>query len=220
GQTTRDAARMAASGSTLGVDLSARMIELARRLAADEHLANVRFEQADVQICPFGDASFDGAISRTGTMFFADPLAAFTNIAEGLRGGGGLTMLVWQGLERNEWIRELGAALAAGRELRLPPAGVQGPFALADPEHVRELLTCAGFADVRAVGTQQPMWFGADADDAHGFVLGLMGWMLEGLDDEGRDRALGSLRTTLGAHESGAGVLFGSGAWTIRATRA
>ena len=31
------------------------------------------------------------------------------------------------------------------------------------------------------------MWFGSNADDAHAFVLGLMGWMLEGLDGEGRD---------------------------------
>jgi hypothetical protein len=32
--------------------------------------------------------------------------------------------------------------------------------------------------------TTAPMWFGDDADDAHRFVLGLMGWMLEGLDDD------------------------------------
>ena len=64
------------------------------------------------------------------------------------------------------------------------------------------------------------MWFGDDADDAHRFVLGLMGWMLQGLDDPGRRRAVDALRATMAAHETGDGVVFGSAAWTIRATRA
>lgn len=53
GQATRDAARRAGAGTALGVDLSARMIELARRRAESEHLANVTFEQADAQVHPF-----------------------------------------------------------------------------------------------------------------------------------------------------------------------
>ena len=44
------------------------------------------------------------------------------------------------------------------------------------------------------------MWFGNDADDAHRFVLGLMGWMLEGLDDAGRTRAVDALHATMAAH--------------------
>ena len=81
GQTTRDAARAAAGGSALGVDLSVQMIELARRLAAGQGVGNASFEQADAQIHPFAAGSFDVAISRTGTMFFGDPRAAFSNIA-------------------------------------------------------------------------------------------------------------------------------------------
>jgi len=105
GQTTRDAARAAADGVALGVDLSGQMIALAGRLAAGHGIANARFEQADAQIHPFPAASFDVAISRTGTMFFADPAAAFANIARALRPGGRLALLAWQGPERNEWIR-------------------------------------------------------------------------------------------------------------------
>ena len=47
GQLTRDAARLATEGegSALGVDLSSRMVELARRRAHDEQLTNVTFEQ-------------------------------------------------------------------------------------------------------------------------------------------------------------------------------
>src|ERR1700757_3196148 len=51
--TTRAAARPAAQGEALGVDLSAQMITVARQRASAEGLANVRFEQADAQIHPF-----------------------------------------------------------------------------------------------------------------------------------------------------------------------
>ena len=102
-------------GQALGVDLSAPMIKLARRLAAGQDIGNVSFEQADAQIHPFPAGSFDVAISRTGTMFFGDPAAAFTNIGRALRPGGRLVMLAWQGPGPNEWVRELsGAGCRAG----------------------------------------------------------------------------------------------------------
>src|SRR6201987_3715385 len=184
GQTTRDAARRASSGGALGVDLSAEMIALARRLAAAEGLGNARFEQADAQISPFGEGSFDVAISRTGAMFFGDPRAAFGNIARALRGGGRLALLSWQPAPANEWVAEFTAALAAGRDLPAPAPGSPGPFALADPDRVRQLLAGAGFTRIEIDQMQAPMWFGVDADDAHGFALGLLGWMLGGLDED------------------------------------
>jgi hypothetical protein len=63
------------------------------------------------------------------------------------------------------------------------------------------------------------MVFGDDADDAFDFVLGLLGWMLDGLDDARRAGALDALRATAAAHETGEGVVYNSAAWIIRATR-
>ena len=219
GQTTRDAAAAARPGPALGVDLSARLIELARRLAASQDIGNVRFEQADAQIYPFSAGSFDVAISRTGTMFFGDPAAAFANIGRALSPGGRLVMLAWQGPGPNEWIRELGGALAAGRDLPAPPPGVPGPFALADPDRARTLLAAAGFCDVAVDALHEPIWFGSDPDDAHRFVLGLMGWLLDGLDSAARKRALDALSATVTAHAGSDGITFASGAWLIRAAR-
>ena len=220
GQTTRDAARRATSGGALGVDLSAEMIALARRLATTGGPGNARFEQADAQIYPFGPGSFDVAISRTGAMFFGDPHAAFTNIARALRGRGRLALLSWQPLPANEWAAELTGALAAGRDLPAPPPGAPGPFALADPGRVRQLLTGAGFTGIEIDPIQAPMWFGASPGDAHAFALGLLGWMLEGLDAGRRAQALGALRATVAAHATADGVVYNSGAWLIRARRA
>jgi SAM-dependent methyltransferase len=220
GQTTRDAARTATDGSALGVDLSARMIDLARWLATDQRLVNVIFEQADAQVHDFSAAGFDVAISRTGTMFFGDPTAAFANIARSLRPGGRLVLLVWQGPEPNEWIRELSGALAAGRTLRAPPPGAPGPFAQADPDQVRAVLSSAGFVDIGFEGLSAPMRFGASAGDAFDFVVGLLGWMLQGPDAAGRDRALASLRDTISRHQTSSGeVLFDSATWLVTACR-
>src|ERR671935_1931054 len=59
GQTTREAARMAAEGGALGVDLSAEAIDRARELAQAEGVRNVTFEQADAQVHPFPSERFD-----------------------------------------------------------------------------------------------------------------------------------------------------------------
>lgn len=58
GESTRDAARVAVSGTALGVDLSARMIERARERSRAEGLTNTRFEQADAQVYPFDAQAF------------------------------------------------------------------------------------------------------------------------------------------------------------------
>ena len=101
GQTTREAARAAAQGEAVGVDVSAEMLEVARRRSASEGLRNVAFEQADAQSHIFPPASFDLCISRFGVMFFANPAAAFANIGRAMRPGARLVWMVWQSRERN-----------------------------------------------------------------------------------------------------------------------
>ncbi|HXY91009.1 MAG TPA: methyltransferase domain-containing protein, partial [Acidimicrobiia bacterium] len=96
GQNTRAAARLAVGGEAVGIDLSSALIENARRLAAAEALTNATFVQGDAQIYPFDAASFDVVISRTGAMFFGDPVAAFANLRRALRPGGTLVLLTWQ----------------------------------------------------------------------------------------------------------------------------
>jgi SAM-dependent methyltransferase len=220
GKTTRQAARAASGGSALGVDLSSAMLEVARQRAAAEGLSNVTFEQADAQIHAFAPARFDVAIGRTSAMFFGNRVAALTNIGRALRRGGRLVLLTWQGPAGNEWIREFSGALAASRDLPGPPPDAPGPFTLADPDVIRSVLTASGYTDIAVDGRNEPMWFGADTDDAYQLILGLMGWMLEGLDERGKARARDALRTTIAAHDTGDGVLYESAAWITTATPA
>jgi SAM-dependent methyltransferase len=219
GQTTRHAARLAPSGSALGVDLSSAMLAVARQRASDEGLTNVRFEHADAQIHPFEPESFDVAIGQTSAMFFGDRVAGLTNIGRALRRGGRIVLLTWQQLAANAWIRDFSTAMAAGRDLPVPPADAPGPFTLADPDVIRSVLAAAGFTDVTLEPRTEQMWFGRDAGDAYELVSGLLAWMLEGLEDTSRAGALDALRTTIAAHETADGVLYESAAWIVSARR-
>jgi len=223
GLTSRVAARaVGASGSVLGVDLSGPMLAVAEELAKEEGIGNVRFEQADVQVHRFEAGAYDLAMSRFGVMFFLDPVAAFTNIASALRPGGRLALLVWQSIAANEWVSEMRAALAVGRDLPQPPPGAPHPFSLADTDHTRRVLTDAGFIDVTFAASEQPFHVGTDADAAYGFVSGLMvvQMLVRDLDDATKARALDNLRATMADHETADGVTFDSAAWVITARKA
>ena len=218
GRTARDVARLAPHGHVLGVDLSARMLDVARTKADLEGLRNVQFLQADAQVHPFPAAEYDIAVSRAGVMFFGEPPAAFANIGRALRPGGRLVLLTWQPPDRNAWVGALIRALTGG-EPPVPPVGAPGPFSLSDPVLIRELLAATGFEGIRIDGVAEPMCFGRDVDDANSFVLDLLGWMLQDRDDAERRRATDALRATLQAHSTPDGVLFGSAGWLISAQR-
>ncbi|GAB3744695.1 class I SAM-dependent methyltransferase [Amycolatopsis oliviviridis] len=213
GQTTRDAARLATEGSALGVDLSGEMLGLARRLAEEERVPNVSFEQVDAQVHGFPDAGFDVVISRHGSMFFGTPLAAFANLARATRPGGRLVLLTWQPLRLNEWVTTFRTIFAAGREV--PSVNL----ALSDPGETEALLSSAGYGDVRCTAVTKPMYFGQDVDDAAEFIVEQHGGRLSGLDEAARAKAVGRLRADLAEHQTDRGVFYGSAAWLVEARR-
>jgi SAM-dependent methyltransferase len=219
GRTTCDAARTAVRGSALGVDLSDPMLADARRRAARERIRNVAFELADAQVHPFRPARFSLGISRFGTMFFADPVAAFANVGRALRPGARLVQLVWQAGDRQEWLNAIRGAL--GDRQTAPVRAAADPFSLADPAVAAGVLTAAGFTSVDVTDVREPISYGPDAASACDAVLGLQMARdrLAGLDAAAVERALARLRTTFEAHHTGDGVWFDSRAWLVTARR-
>jgi SAM-dependent methyltransferase len=211
GQSTRDAATAADPGTVLGVDISADMLDLARQHAAG--LPNVTFELADAERHPFPAGHFTVAISRFGTMFFADRLAAFTNIA---RAAPRLVMLVWQESSLQEWTIAIQNALAPG-----DPLPTTGAFSLADPVVVNTLLNSAGYPHVTHADLAEPVYYGADPATAQDAVLGfrMSQDQLAALPESDRQPALDRLRSAMAAHQTSDGVWFDSRAWLITATR-
>ena len=222
GKSTLDAARVASSGSALGVDLSSRMLAYAGQRARREGVENVAFLQADAQVHPFEEAGAEVVISSFGAMFFNDPVAAFANIHRALTPGGRLAMFAWRPLEENEWLTVIRSALAMGRTLPAPPLGAPGPFGLADPEAVRTILGAAGFLDVHLEPIDEPVWLGADAEDAWTFVsgMGIVRGLTQDLDAEAKGEALGRLRAAIAERGTPEGVRAGAAAWLITGRRA
>ncbi|MGH3993897.1 MAG: class I SAM-dependent methyltransferase [Pseudonocardiaceae bacterium] len=219
GQSTREAARTAVAGSALGVDISARMLDHARRLSDEEGLRNVAYLQADAQVHRFPRAHFDVCISRFGTMFFTDPVAAFTNIARALRPTARLVLLVWQNRERNEWSTEIHRALAGTAAPPPLPAAGQDPFSLADPSTTEGILAASGFGEICFADVHEPVYYGPDSATAYHTVLRLREPqdLLSTMDIEAADYARQRLRATHAAHDTGDGVYFDSRAWIITA---
>jgi len=143
------AAAVAPNGNVTGVDISEPMLAQARQNIATAGAGNVSLVLADAQAHRFPPDSFDLLISRFGVMFFADPVAAFTNLHAGLRRGGRLCMAVWASMAENvHWqipfdiaVKHLGPPAPA--DLREP-----GPMAFRDPDYLRGILAKAGFADI------------------------------------------------------------------------
>jgi SAM-dependent methyltransferase len=212
---------MAQAGSALGVDISVPAIERARELAEAQGVRNVTFEQADAQVHRFPRERFDLAISRFGTMFFAEPVAAFTNIGRALRPDGRLVMMVWQASDRNEWDMAIRRALTGPEGSAAVASAGPDPFSLADPPAVTGILEAAGFADVTFTDVREPMYFGPDVATALDWIRGFASTRetLDRLDPAAAARALGRLRTMLAAHSGDKGVRFDSRAWIVTARR-
>lgn len=220
GCTTRLAARQATRGRAMGLDLSAPMLERARESARREGLGNVTFEQADAQVHAFEPGGFDAVVSRFGVMFFADPLAAFTNIAGALRPGGRMAFVCGADARHNEWLQammELRAFLPIG-EFGAP--GSPGMFSLADPDHTRAMLSAAGFENITATHVEAYGTWGKDADEAAAFLLGSGPGrhLTEQVDQQARDRARQALTDNLRTHETHGAVRLRNTGWLITAT--
>jgi ubiquinone/menaquinone biosynthesis C-methylase UbiE len=88
--------RAARAGATVtAIDLSAPMIEKARRRAEDEGLS-VSFDLGDVEYLPYDDNSFDVLASAFGLVFAPDHANVASELARVSRAGGRLGFTAWK----------------------------------------------------------------------------------------------------------------------------
>jgi SAM-dependent methyltransferase len=171
GAVSLEAARaVGSSGGVTGLDLSAPMLEVARR-RVKEHGVDVSFVQGDAQAAAF-DQPFDVVLSRFGVMFFEEPEAAFANLARAVRPDGRLCFVCWQEMFANEWIAVPAMAMVDHVGIpELPESGAPGPFSLADTERTEELLGAAGWSEITIEEHKDSMRMGSDPEDVVAFML-------------------------------------------------
>lgn len=214
------ASQVLPGGQVLGIDVSAPLLEVARR-RTDPALP-VEYQLADASVHSFAAHAADLLVSRFGSMFFADPPAAFRNLHGALRRDGRLVLACWREPRRNPFFL-VPLQAACEHVPRLPEIGPEepGPFAFAQEARVRQILASAGFGDLRfeSLDLELDIAGGAGLDAAveSALAIGPASRALEGQPDALRAAATARIRAVLAARLRDGTVPLAGSIWLISA---
>jgi SAM-dependent methyltransferase len=150
GDTSIEIARIVGeAGAVLGIDVSQPMLEVARSRGGLANCAHLAFREGDASEAEL-PANTDLLFSRFGVMFFSQPSQAFSHLRRSLREGGRCVFVCWRAPRDNAWAMiPLSAARAA---MGVTPVAADpdapGPFAFADEQRLRAILSGAGFGAI------------------------------------------------------------------------
>ncbi len=207
-----------AGADVTGVDVSEPMLDLARSRA--DGRANLILADASEYRA---DEGFDLIMSRFGVMFFDDPVAAFTNIKANLKPGGRMVFACWDHPKLNKWVM---VPMAAIKPL-LPEAPetdphAPGPFAFADSDRLKAILTEAGFDDVsmtaHSVDICMSQSGGVDGAVYFSSQIGPASRALGEVDEALQPQLLAALKEALAPYDDGGRVALDGGIWIVQAS--
>ncbi|AMO70681.1 class I SAM-dependent methyltransferase [Sphingorhabdus sp. M41] len=217
------ATAVAPSGKVMGVDISPDLIAASRKRAMKSGATNIDFTCADASTVKLPEAPYDRLFSRFGSMFFEDPVSAFSNLHALVRKGGRIDLAVWGPPRENLWMMEMMGVVR--NHVEIPPAvpRAPGPFAFEDLEYLGEILDSSGFTDVDIVGYKglQPVGgIGATPEKAVEFAFASMA-VGRALRDKG-DAIFAAASKELTEvfakhHQPGKGVMMQGKAWLVSA---
>ncbi|MEJ2409989.1 MAG: class I SAM-dependent methyltransferase [Novosphingobium sp.] len=211
-------------GSVLGLDISPDLIAATTRRALQAGVRDASFVCADAATVTLPDAPYDRLVSRLGSMFFYEPVAAFANLRAQLRPGGRIDLAVWGPPAENPWMT---AGMAVARqhvEMPAPVPRAPGPFAFEEIDYLREVLDGAGFSyvDVGVAAGELPVGgICATAEEARAFATNAMafGQVLLDYPPEVQAAAAADLTALYARHyRPGEGVMMDYSAWLVSAT--
>lgn len=209
------------SGRVAGLDISGPMLAEGSRRARAAGIANVDWPQADPATAALDE--YDLLISAFGVMFFGDRVAAFANMRKSAAPRARMAIVSWRGLAENPWMEVPMAAVA--RHLPPRPKPVQnapGMFAFADPGHVTEVLTAAGWAPPRFEKLDMDLDIAAGRGLEEAVVqsteIGAVNSWLRNQPQEIASAAIASLRESLEPYVEGKSVRLRGAMWLISST--
>lgn len=207
------------ASEVIGLDVSADLIEVARKRAA--HLGNVTFLVADAADWRSGIFAPDLLVSRHGVMFFDDPVVAFANLLNGAAPAARLAFSCFRDRALNPWAAEV-TRLLPPEFVTETPAGAPGPFAFADRDRVRSILSAAGWDEIafEAADFAYVVGTGQDAlEDGVSFlsVIGPAARASAGMDQVQRAAFADSLRRHLEQAAQDEMVALPAAAWIVTA---
>jgi len=145
GIVSRAMAQRMPKSSILATDLNQPMIDQAVKHGG---FGNVTYGQADAQVLPFEDQSFDAVVCQFGVMFFPDKPKAFAAARRVLKPGGRYLFNVWDRIEEND-LANLAVATASQLYPKNPPNFLaRTPHGHHDKGLLERLLREAGFSKI------------------------------------------------------------------------
>jgi ubiquinone/menaquinone biosynthesis C-methylase UbiE len=148
------AEQVAPMGGVIISDQAESMLAGARERAQALELNNIEFQVLNAEWIDLPVASVDAVLCRWGYMLMADPAAALGETRRVLRPGGRVALAVWDSVMENPWSALPAAELIERGLLARPAKGTPSPFALGDPQRVRELLEQAGFVEIEVTSVE------------------------------------------------------------------
>ena len=220
GSTTRAVARLLGAGDrSVGIDISEQMIDAARTLAAQD-LTAATFICADAQTHRFEPASFDLIMSRFGTMFFTDPVAALANLRRAGAQDARLFSIAWRSPGENPFMtaaeRAAAPLLPNLQERRI---GVAGPFGFADERRVRAILEESGWTEIDIRPIDVVCTLPEHELTRYGTRFGPVGTALREADPHTRARVASAVRAAFDPYVDGAEARFTACCWIVAARR-
>lgn len=206
--------------SVTGIDVSEPMLGIARS-RADTTDHDVKFVLADALTHSF-ESDYSLLFSRFGVMFFADPVAAFGNLASAMNKDGRLCFICWRPAIENAWISvPMGAAMAHMPPVPQTDPRAPGEFAFSDKDYVVGILAAAGYKNIEIDPVDQALTIGGatDIDQAMDFYehIGPLARFFSELDEPARMKALDAVREAVQPFLSDDGLTLGSACWLVKA---
>ena len=133
-----------AEGEVVGIDISERMVETARRISADRGVGHARFVHSGAEQLLFADDSFDAAVCALGLMYVPEPVDALREMRRLLKPGGSVAAAVWGARQRCGW-----AEIFPITDARVDSDVCPLFFHLGTQDVLAQALETAGFAEVR-----------------------------------------------------------------------
>ena len=201
-----------------GIDISEDLIAAARARGEGSDALTLEVADAASWQCEAGPVEL--FVSRHGVMFFDNPPKAFAHFAEIAAPGARMVFSCFRAAAENMWAAEIARLLPPSKPV--PPAAyAPGPFAFANPDHVRTCLK--GWRDISFTPLDFAYVVGSGTNpvaDALSFFsrIGPAAAAIRTLPDQARAAFERGLLELVQSRHVGGRVCFPAAAWLVTAT--
>lgn len=207
GQSVTAAARVGNTGSVLATDIAPEFVKLANSVASTMGLIQLKAVVMDAEQLTLPDDEYDAVISRLGLMYLPNLQQSLLEMKRVLHSGGRISALVFTTAKKTPFFSIPVKLIRENRGLSPPDPSLPGPFSLGAPGVLASEFKTAGYKDVQEQILEAPLRF-ASAKECVRWrreASGTMQQMLNGLNDDAKERIWIEVEDALSQFESQSG---------------